>query len=80
MVADQEELLTVAVDRAECIGAGQCVVVAPRTFRLDAVMKAEVIDPQAEPLERLLEAAALCPTRAIYIARGRTSLFPPSDE
>lgn len=71
-----EQRIEIAVDRAECIGSGQCVAVAPRVFRLDSAMKAEVVDPEGEPLESVLEAAEICPTRAIYVSQGRTSLFP----
>jgi len=39
-------------------------------------MKAAVIDPQAETLENILEAAEICPTRAIYVSQGKYSLFP----
>lgn len=70
------EPVEVAIDRAECIGSGQCAVVAPRAFRLDASMKAEVINSSAEPLESVMEAAEICPAQAIYVSRGRVSLFP----
>ena len=72
----KEEPLTIAVDRAECIGAGQCVVLAPKTFRLDDAMKAEVVDPEGEPEEIVIEAAVICPTQAIYVSRGRKSIYP----
>jgi len=75
-MAEQDEPVQIAIDRAECIGSGQCVAVAPRTFRLDDAMKAAVIDPQAETLENILEAAEICPTRAIYVSQGKYSLFP----
>jgi ferredoxin len=73
---EDEAPLSIAVDRAECIGAGQCAIVAPRAFRLDDAMKAEVVDPEGEPEELIIEAAVLCPTQAIYVARGRKSLYP----
>lgn len=73
--SDQERII-IAIDRAECIGSGNCVAVAPRAFRLDESMKAAVIDPDAEPLENVIDAAELCPTRAIYVAQGDTELFP----
>jgi len=66
----------IAVDRAVCIGSAQCVVVAPRAFALDDSMKAIVLDPQAESLDNILEAADICPTRAIYVFQGTISLFP----
>jgi ferredoxin len=70
-----DERIQIAIDRAECIGSGQCVVVAPLAFRLDDAMKAEVVDPEGETLDRVLEAAEVCPTRAIYVSQGRDSLF-----
>ncbi|HZT96093.1 MAG TPA: ferredoxin [Chloroflexota bacterium] len=71
-----EERVQVAVDRAECIGSGQCVIIAPRAFRLDDAMKAEIVDPGGEELDVLLEAAYACPTQAIYVSRAGASLFP----
>jgi len=72
----EEEPIQIAIDRAECIGSGQCVAVAPRAFRLDDAMKAAIIDPEAESLDRVLEAAEICPARAIYVSQGGDSLFP----
>ena len=57
----------IAIDRSLCVGSGPCFVIAPGAFRLDANMKAVVVDPEAEQKERLLEAARACPTRAIYL-------------
>ena len=71
-----EEPIQIAIDRAECIGSGQCAIVAPRAFRLDDAMKAVVIDPAAESLDAILEAAEICPTQAIYVSQGKDSLFP----
>ena len=70
------EPVQIAVDRAECIGAAQCAIVAPGAFRLDESMKAEVLDPSSETVDTILEAAYVCPARAIYISRGSRSLYP----
>jgi ferredoxin len=75
-MSSDEDAINVAIDRAECIGTGQCVAVAPRAFRVDETMKAVVLDPAAESLDNILEAAQICPTRAIYVSQGRYSLFP----
>jgi len=75
-MTESAERIEIAVDRAECIGSGQCVAVAPRAFRLDDAMKAAVIDPEAEDLDAVLEAAYICPTRAIYVSQGGRPLFP----
>jgi ferredoxin len=71
-----DEPIQIAIDRAECIGSGQCVVVAPRAFVLDNAMKAAVLDPSAESLDAILEAAEICPTQAIYVSQGKDALFP----
>jgi ferredoxin len=74
-VSDPHEI-EIAIDRSLCIGSGPCFVIAPRAFRLDDHMKAEVLDPSAESEDRLLEAAAECPTQAIYLSRHGKSLYP----
>jgi ferredoxin len=68
--------IQIGIDRAESIGSGQCLAIAPRVFRFDDAMKAEVIDPDGETLETVLQAAEACPARAIYVSSGRDSLFP----
>ena len=55
----------VRVDRARCIATKSCVYAAPGTFELDDQRIATVIDPAAESLEVLIEAAENCPTGAI---------------
>lgn len=65
-----------AIDRSLCVGSGPCFVLAPRAFALDDVMKATVLDPEAESEATLLEAARECPTQAIYLSRRGRSLYP----
>ena len=62
--------MKVEVDEHRCVGAGQCVWVAPRVFdqrAADGVVTLRVArpDPDDEPYVR--EAVALCPARAIRI-------------
>ena len=64
------------VDRDLCVGSGPCFVIAPRAFALDGSMKAVVLETDLEPIERLLEAAAECPTQAIFLSRGVLPLYP----
>ncbi|MFM7232056.1 MAG: ferredoxin [bacterium] len=61
----------------ECCGSGQCVEIAPGAFAMDSKNKAVVLDPESEPLERVLEAAEACPCSAIVVMddEGQT-LFP----
>lgn len=66
----------VAVDRAQCIGNGLCVALAPDSFALDDAMKAVVVEPSADSKASLLAAAEACPTQAIYLFIGDESLYP----
>ncbi|HYK96360.1 MAG TPA: ferredoxin [Candidatus Dormibacteraeota bacterium] len=61
--------LRVRVDRHKCIGAGNCITIAPTAFdwlRGD-LGKAEVLDPDSVDDEQLREATFACPTGAIVI-------------
>ncbi len=64
----------VRVDRSRCIGTKSCVYAAPGTFELDAQLISTVIDPEADPLEAVLEAAEVCPTGAISVFRDGEKL------
>jgi class 3 adenylate cyclase len=61
--------LRVRVDRHKCIGAGNCVTIAPTVFDWlkGDLGKAEVLDPDSVDDELLREAVFACPTGAIYI-------------
>lgn len=61
--------IRVRVDRHQCIGAGNCITIAPTAFdwlRGD-FGKADVVDPESVEEELLREAAFACPTAAIII-------------
>jgi class 3 adenylate cyclase len=57
------------VDRHKCIGAGNCITIAPTAFDWlkGDYGKAEVIDPESIDEELLREAAFACPTAAIVV-------------
>ena len=61
--------LTVHVDEDLCIGAGQCVLVAPAIFDQDDRGLVILLDPTPPPVlhEAARKAARLCPARAITI-------------
>ena len=61
--------LRVRVDRHKCIGAGNCITIAPTAFDWLAgdFGKADVIDPESVDDEVLREAAFACPTGAIVV-------------
>ena len=61
--------LRVRVDRHKCIGAGNCITIAPTAFdwlRGD-LGKAEVVDPESVDDELLRAAAFACPTGAVVV-------------
>jgi ferredoxin len=59
--------MQVRIIRSECCGNALCVEIAPDVFALDSHQKAVVLDPEAAPLARLIEAAEACPCSAIVI-------------
>jgi ferredoxin len=62
--------MKVAVDEARCVGAGQCVWVAPKVFDqrpADGLVVLLEPHPSAEDAPFAREAAELCPARAIRI-------------
>lgn len=59
--------MKIHVDRDLCIGAAQCLGVAPEVFQLDEEMKAVVIDPDGTDPMTVESAAQACPTQAILL-------------
>jgi ferredoxin len=57
----------VSIDQSRCIGAGNCVHIAPQAFQLDEENIAYLVDPASVEDEDLLDAAKSCPTDAIYL-------------
>ena len=57
--------MKIIVDKNLCLGCGTCVVIAPKTFRLGADGKAEVIEPAGDKEETIKEAIDSCPVNAI---------------
>ena len=68
--------IRIEVDRALCIGSGDCVDTAPGVFELDEEDKARVIDPDGEPYDVVLEAAGNCPVTAIFVYGETGDLYP----
>ena len=70
--------MKVKVDRELCIGVGNCVVVAPKVFKLDQQNKAVAADASSVDDEEVLwDAAQSCPENAIILEddEGR-QLYP----
>jgi len=62
--------IRVEVDEHRCVGAGQCVWVAPQVFdqrASDGVVVLLLPEPPSNLEPYVREAAALCPARAIRI-------------
>jgi ferredoxin len=57
----------VSIDQSRCIGAGNCVHIAPQAFQLDEENVAYLVDPGSVDDDVLLDAAKSCPTDAIYL-------------
>jgi ferredoxin len=70
--------MKITIDRTKCEGYAKCVQAAPKVFKLDAKMIAEVIDPKADSDERIVLAAKICPTKAIALEDEATAkkIFP----
>jgi class 3 adenylate cyclase len=62
-------VLRARVDRHRCIGAGNCITIAPSAFdwHKGDFAKADVVDPTSVEDELLREAALACPTMAVVI-------------
>jgi class 3 adenylate cyclase len=67
----------VRVDRHKCIGAGNCITLAPTAFDwlTGDFGKADVVDPESVDDELLREAAFACPTGAVIVEEV-TDLLP----
>jgi ferredoxin len=59
--------IEISIDRELCMGSGNCAFWAPGVFDLDADGIAIVLDPTAQPEDKVVMAAQGCPTQAITI-------------
>jgi ferredoxin len=66
----------IEVDRALCIGSGDCVDTAPDVFELDSEEKAVVVDPDGASVDDIVQAAANCPVSAITVVGEDGELYP----
>ncbi len=62
-------MLQVRIERHRCIGAGNCITIAPTAFDWlkGEYLKAALVDPTSVDEEMLREAALSCPTQAILL-------------
>ncbi len=70
--------LQVTVDHDVCVGNAMCPHIAPKSFQLNDDRQSQVIDPNGETREVVLEAAEACPVSAITVVDAETGeqLFP----
>jgi ferredoxin len=68
--------IQVTVDRALCIGSGDCVDTAPNVFQLDEEDKAVVVDPDGASVDEIVQAAGNCPVSAIFVVGEDGDLYP----
>jgi ferredoxin len=68
--------IEITVDRALCIGSGDCVDTAPDVFQLDGEDKAIVVDPDGASLDDVIAAAGNCPVAAIFVVGADGDLYP----
>ena len=68
--------IRIEVDRALCIGSGDCVDTAPDVFQLDEEDKAVVVDPDGASVDDVITAASNCPVSAIFVAGDDGDLYP----
>jgi len=69
--------MQVRIRRSECCGNAQCAEIAPEVFALDSRRKSTVLDPDAVPPERLIEAAEACPCQAIVVEDDEGNVVSP---
>ncbi len=68
--------IEITVDRALCIGSGDCVDTAPDVFQLDDEDKADVVDPDGASVDDAIAAAGNCPVAAIFVVGESGDLYP----
>lgn len=76
MALSPQNGIEIEVDRALCIGSGDCVDSAAAVFELDSEDKAVVIDPDGAPIDQVIEAAGNCPVTAVFVRNGEGDLYP----
>ena len=70
--------LSITVNKARCIGSGDCVETAPAVFQLDADGKSEVVNASGAADPVIVAAARSCPVKAITVVdEAGAQLFPP---
>lgn len=69
--------MQIRIRRNDCCGNAECMELVPAVFALDSKNKAIVLDPDAAPPEKLIEAAEACPCQAIEVLDNEGDLVFP---
>ena len=59
--------MKIKIDKNKCIGCGTCVVIAPKTFKLNDEGKSELIEPAGDDQKTIRNAIDSCPVVAIKL-------------
>ena len=79
-IRKEGQIRRIVVDRAACIGAQSCVVVAPGVFQMDDQNLAYVVDPDSHDEDTVLLSAQACPVLAIHLYdEDGNKIFPKDD-
>ena len=77
---DEQPDLSVSVDKSLCIGCCSCEIIAPEVFEIDKNTnlnpKSRVINERGAGVNKIMNAAETCPTKAISVEDGSGRLFP----
>ncbi|HJM79691.1 MAG TPA: DnaJ domain-containing protein [Nitrosopumilus sp.] len=74
--------LQVSVDKSLCIGCCSCEIIAPKVFEINKQSqtnpKSKVINQKGSGINKIMNAAETCPTKAIKVENTKTKekLFP----
>lgn len=78
----KEPDLSVDVDHSRCIGCCSCETIAPQVFSVDKITKmnpkSSVINRKGAKMDKIMDAAQTCPTKAINVDEKKTGrrLYP----
>lgn len=77
---DEQPDLSVSVDKSLCIGCCSCEIIAPEVFEIDKNTnlnpKSRVINERGAGVNKIMNAAETCPTKAISVGDRSGRLFP----
>lgn len=82
IIQEKEPKLVSSVDHSKCIGCCSCETIAPGVFSVDKTSKmnpkSNVINQRGAKMDKIMDAAQTCPTKAIRVEEQETKkrLYP----